>query len=72
MAALATKLDADMVIHAGRQDPVAEVQRALRDAYGVLVIAVSRNAFGEAPGMLHKRGSMSLLGLPPGGLRCPS
>lgn len=70
--ALATKLGADMVIHAGRQDPVAEVQRELRGAHGVLVTAVSRSAFGQALGMLHKRGTMSLVGLPPGDSRCRS
>ena len=68
---LATQVGADRVIHAGRQDPVAEVQRALRGAHGVLVTAVSRDAFGQALGMLHKRGTMSLVGLPPGDFALP-
>src|SRR6187397_2855583 len=35
-------------------------------ADGVLVTAVSRKAFSQALGMLGKRGTMSLVGLPPG------
>ena len=69
--ALATQLGADMVINAAKQDPVAEVQRTLRGAHGVLVTAVSRSAFSQALGMLHKRGTMSLVGLPPGDFALP-
>jgi alcohol dehydrogenase, propanol-preferring len=69
--ALATKLGADMAINALKQDPVKEVQRAVRGAHGVLVTAVSRSAFGQALGMLHKRGTMSLVGLPPGDFALP-
>ncbi len=69
--ALATRLGADMVINAARQDPVLEVQRSLRGAHGVLVTAVSRPAFAQALGMLHKRGTMSLVGLPPGDFALP-
>jgi propanol-preferring alcohol dehydrogenase len=68
---LATRLGADMVVNARTQDPVAEVQRALRGAHGVLVTAVSRDAFSQALGMLHKRGTMSLVGLPPGDFALP-
>ena len=68
---LATQLGADMVINAVQQDPVHEVQRALRGAHGVLVTAVSRSAFAQGLGMLHKRGTMSLVGLPPGDFALP-
>jgi propanol-preferring alcohol dehydrogenase len=68
---LATQLGADMVINASRQDPAAETQRALRGAHGVLVTAVSRSAFSQALGMLHKRGTMALVGLPPGDFALP-
>ena len=40
-------------------------------AHGVLVTAVSRAAFAQAVGMLRKRGTMSLVGLPPGGFELP-
>lgn len=68
---LATELGADMVINATRQDPAQEAQRAIRGAHGVLVTAVSRTAFSQALGMLHKRGTMSLVGLPPGDFALP-
>ncbi len=37
----------------------------------MLVTAVSPKAFEQALGMLHKRGTMSLLGLPPGEFALP-
>ena len=69
--ALAKALGADMTVNAKTQDPVQEVQRAIRGAHGVLVTAVSRSAFTQALGMLHKRGTMSLVGLPPGDFALP-
>jgi len=69
--ALAKSLGADMVINAKTQDPAQEVQRAIRGAHGVLVTAVSRSAFSQALAMLHKRGTMSLVGLPPGDFALP-
>jgi len=69
--ALARSLGADMVVNAATQDAVAEVQKHIRGAHGVLVTAVSRAAFAQALGMLHKRGTMSLVGLPPGGFDLP-
>jgi propanol-preferring alcohol dehydrogenase len=68
---LARSLGADMVVNAATQDAVAEVQKAIRGAHGVLVTAVSRGAFAQALGMLHKRGTMSLVGLPPGSFDLP-
>lgn len=69
--ALARELGADVTVNASTQDPVAEVQRQLRGAHGVLVTAVSRQAFSQGVGMLHKRGTLSLVGLPPGGFELP-
>jgi propanol-preferring alcohol dehydrogenase len=68
---LAASLGADMVVNAARQNPVQEVQKAIRGAHGVLVTAVSRGAFSQGLGMLHKRGTMSLVGLPPGDFALP-
>lgn len=68
---LAQQLGADMVINAIKQDPAQEVQRTLRGAHGVLVTAVSRSAFAQGLGMLHKRGTMALVGLPPGDFALP-
>lgn len=60
-----------MVINASRTDPVQEVQRAIRGAHGALITAASRPAFAQGLGMLHKRGTMSLVGLPPGDFPLP-
>jgi propanol-preferring alcohol dehydrogenase len=68
---LASNLGADMTINAATQDAVATVQKEIRGAHGVLVTAVSRPAFAQALGMLHKRGTMSLVGLPPGSFDLP-
>jgi propanol-preferring alcohol dehydrogenase len=68
---LARRLGADMVVNAATVDAAAEVQRALRGAHGVLVTAASRPAFAQGLGMLHKRGTMSLVGLPPGDFGLP-
>ena len=69
--ALARRLGAELTLNAATQDAVAEVQRHVRGAHGVLVTAVSRSAFAQAVGMLHKRGTMALVGLPPGGFELP-
>lgn len=69
--ALAIRLGADMAVNASTHDPAHEIQRAIRGAHGVLVTAVSRSAFSQALGMLHKRGTMSLVGLPPGDFALP-
>lgn len=69
--ALASRLGADMTVNAATTDPVKVVQSALKGAHGVLVTAVSRAAFAQALGMLHKRGTMALVGLPPGSFDLP-
>ena len=69
--ALAQSLGADLCIDASIDDPVAVVQKQVRGAHGVLVTAVSRGAFAQGLGMLHKRGTMSLVGLPPGDFPLP-
>lgn len=67
---LAREMGADLVID-GRQDPAAEIHRTVGGAHGVLVTAVSRQAFSQALGMLRKRGIMSMVGLPPGDFGLP-
>jgi propanol-preferring alcohol dehydrogenase len=69
--ALARELGAELAFNAAKQDVVAEVQRQVRGAHGILVTAVSRAAFAQGIGMLHKRGTMSLVGLPPGAFELP-
>jgi alcohol dehydrogenase, propanol-preferring len=59
-------MGADAVVNARTSDPVAEVNALCGGAQGVLVTAVSPKAFSQALGMLAKRGTMALVGLPPG------
>jgi propanol-preferring alcohol dehydrogenase len=68
---LASRLGADMTINAATQDAASKIQSSIRGAQGVLVTAASRAAFDQALGMLHKRGTMSLVGLPPGTFDLP-
>jgi alcohol dehydrogenase, propanol-preferring len=69
--ALAKKLGAEIAINALKTDPVAEVQKLVKGAQGALITAVSKAAFSQGVGMLHKRGTMSLVGLPPGDFGLP-
>jgi propanol-preferring alcohol dehydrogenase len=64
--ALARNMGADAVVNAKTTDPVAEVTKLCGGAQGVLVTAVSPRAFSQALGMLDRRGTMALVGLPPG------
>lgn len=67
---LARQLGAEVVVNASVEDPVETVQ-ALGGAQGVLVTAVSNTAFSQGVGMLAPRGTMSLVGLPPGDFALP-
>jgi alcohol dehydrogenase, propanol-preferring len=68
---LAAELGAELCINSAEQDPVALLQKELRGVHGALVTAVSRESFGQSLGMLHKRGTMSMVGLPPGDFALP-
>lgn len=68
---LARSVGADMTINCATQDAPGVVQSTIAGAHGVLVTAVSRSAFAQAVGMLHKRGTMTLVGLPPGSFELP-
>ena len=63
---LARKMGAAAAINAMTTDAVAEVNKLCGGARGVLVTAVSPQAFSQALGMLGKGGTMALVGLPPG------
>lgn len=69
--ALARSLGAELTVNAAQQDPGKEIQRAIGGAQGVLVTAVSRSAFRQAIDMLRSRGTLSLVGLPPGDFATP-
>jgi propanol-preferring alcohol dehydrogenase len=63
---LAKSLGAQIVLNARETDVAAEMQKLVSGAHGALVTAVSPKAFEEAFDMLRSRGTMSLVGLPPG------
>ncbi|MCB2379217.1 alcohol dehydrogenase AdhP [Hymenobacter sp. BT635] len=63
---LAQEVGADLVVNAATQNPVEEIQQRIGGAHGVLVTAVSRAAFAQGVGMLRRRGTLALVGLPPG------
>lgn len=68
---MAQRLGAELCVNAAEQDPVAVLQQELRGVHGALVTAVSRESFAQSLGMLHKRGTMSMVGLPPGDFALP-
>lgn len=70
--ALARALGADVAVDAGAPDAAAQVIRATGGgAHGVLVTAVSPPAFSQAVSIVRRRGTVSLVGLPPGAFPTP-
>lgn len=68
---LAKQLKADIIINASLEDPITRVHREIKGAHGVLVTAVSAIAITQAMSMLRPRGTLSLVGLPPGTFEFP-
>jgi propanol-preferring alcohol dehydrogenase len=70
--ALARSLGAEVVVNGRHRQAVADVLRQTDGgAHGVLVTAVSVPAFGQALQMVRRRGTVSLVGLPPGEFPTP-
>lgn len=69
---LARSAGADVTVNARSPDAVAQVlQTTEGGAHGVLVTAVSPPAFGQALRFARRRGTVSLVGLPPGEFPTP-
>lgn len=68
---LAAELGADLCLNVHHVDPADAVQKAIGGVHGVLVTAVTPSAFEQAHGMLRAKGTMSLVGLPPGRFAIP-
>jgi propanol-preferring alcohol dehydrogenase len=65
--ALARALGAEVVVNARSKNAVADVlKQSGGGAHGVLVTAVSIPAFSQALQMVRRKGTVSLVGLPPG------
>lgn len=70
--ALARATGADIAVDARSPDAVADILKATGGgAHGVLVTAVSPPAFSQALRMVRRRGTVSLVGLPPGEFPTP-
>jgi propanol-preferring alcohol dehydrogenase len=70
--ALARKLGADIAINAKLPDAVGQVVKLTGGgAHGVLVTAVSPPAFAQALRLVRRKGTVSLVGLPPGDFATP-
>jgi propanol-preferring alcohol dehydrogenase len=70
--ALARKLGADIALDVRQPDLAEEVRQVTGGgAHGVLVTAVSTGAFSQAISYARRRGTISLVGLPPGAFPTP-
>ena len=70
--ALATKAGADLVINGNDQNAIEQMRRQTGGgAHGVLVTAPSASAFQQAIGMARRKGTVALVGLPPGNFPTP-
>jgi propanol-preferring alcohol dehydrogenase len=70
--ALALAAGADVAVDAQSADAVAQILQATDGgAHGVLVTAVSPPAFSQALQVVRRRGTISLVGLPPGEFPTP-
>lgn len=69
---LARRLGADVTANCATEDAVAKVVAATGGgAHGVLVTAVSPTAFAQAIACTRRRGTVALVGLPPGDFPTP-
>ncbi|NLC23850.1 alcohol dehydrogenase AdhP [Oxalobacter vibrioformis] len=68
---LAKRLGASVTVNAATTDPAAFLQKEIGGAHGALVTAVSPKAFEQALGMVRRKGTVSLTGLPPGEFPLP-
>ncbi|MBB3384329.1 alcohol dehydrogenase AdhP [Rhizobium sp. WW22] len=70
--ALALATGADVAIDARSPDAIADVLKATNGgAHGILVTAVSPPAFSQALHMVRRKGTVALVGLPPGEFPTP-
>jgi len=69
--ALAKKLGADITVNGKDKDAIEQVQKATGGVHGALVTAVSPIAMEQAFGFMRSKGTMALVGLPPGKISLP-
>lgn len=64
--ALATRLGADFVVNAKKEDPATVIKKETGGVHGSLITAVSPIAFKQGLQTMRRKGTMVLNGLPPG------
>ncbi|WP_445680097.1 alcohol dehydrogenase AdhP [Radicibacter daui] len=70
--ALAKEMGAEIAVNAKDADAVSTIlEKTGGGVHGVLVTAVSPPAFRQALGMVRRKGTVSLVGLPPGDFETP-
>jgi propanol-preferring alcohol dehydrogenase len=69
--ALAKQLGAELTVNALNENPGAVLKKATGGMHGVLVTAVSPIAFEQGIGMLRRKGTIALNGLPKGNFDLP-
>lgn len=69
--ALAKSLGADITVNSMQVDPAQELLQAVGGVHGALVTAVATQPFRQALSMVRSRGTVSLVGLPPGEFPTP-
>jgi propanol-preferring alcohol dehydrogenase len=69
--ALARQVGATLAVNARSTDPAAYLQKEVGGAHAVLVTAPSHIAFEQALGMVRRRGTITLIGMPPGSFPLP-
>ncbi len=69
--ALAKKLGADITVNGKDKDAIEQVQKTTGGVHGALVTAVSPIAMEQAFGFMRSKGTMALVGLPPGKISLP-
>ena len=68
---LAKKVGADLALNAGIPDLAGEVERRIGGAHGALVTAVSAAAVTQCLSLMRPKGTVCLVGLPPGTFPLP-
>ena len=68
---LARKLGADLAVDCRDSDSVKQLVKQTGGMHGVLVTAVSTAAFSQAIGIVRRKGTIVLIGLPPGDFPTP-
>lgn len=68
---LAKKLGAELVVNAREEEPGIVLKKHTGGMHGILITAVSPIAFSQGLAALRKKGTMALVGLPPGNFELP-